>query len=198
MIRYLSLIFILLFSRAFAGDKEDKILNALQNKFETINDLIVNVIQRSGGKEVFSGKLSYKKENRFHLDLKNNLIVSDGSTTWNYNKKENKVIINNIDETDPSYFSFNSIVYTYPSQCSLTSEQNGEILVLVPKENSDLNFSKATLWISKDNLISKIILEGISAENVEVSFSNYELNRGFADTKFKFTPPKGSSIIDLR
>jgi outer membrane lipoprotein carrier protein len=198
MVKYFSLTFLFLSITSFEGDKEEKILKALQNKFETINDFIVDVVQKSGGKEILSGKLSYKKENRFHLDLKNSLIVSDGSTTWNYNKKENKVIINNVDETNPTYFSFNSIVYTYPSQCTLASEENGEILVLIPEENSDLYFSKAKLWISKDNLISKIILEGIAAENVEVIFSDYKLNQSLTDSKFKFTPPEGSTIIDLR
>ncbi len=189
-----------------AQDKGNQRLKSLQNKFETINDLTVDVVQKSGSKESatggLSGKLSYKKESavggKFHLDLKNNLIVSDGSTIWNYNKRENKVIINNVDETDPSYFSFNSIVYTYPSQCTLTSEQNGEVLVLTPKENSDLNFSKAKLWINKENLVTKITLENEGTGETEISFSNYKLNQNIADSKFKFTPPEGSTIIDLR
>jgi len=195
---YKFLIFLFLITTTFAGDKEEKLLRALQNKFETINELIVDIVQKSGGKEILSGKLSYKKENRFHLELKNNLIVSDGSTIWNYNKKENKVIINNVDESDPSYFSFKSIVYDYPSQCYLTSEQNGEVLVLTPKENSDLNFTKAKLRINKENLVSKIVLEGAGTGDVEVVFSNYKLNQNLSDSKFKFTPPEGSTIIDLR
>jgi len=195
---YKFLIFLFLITISFAGEKEEKLLRALQNKFETINELIVDIVQKSGGKEILSGKLSYKKENRFHLELKNNLIVSDGSTIWNYNKKENKVIINNVDESDPSYFSFKSIVYDYPSQCYLTSEQNGEVLVLTPKENSDLNFTKAKLRINKENLVSKIVLEGAGTGDVEVVFSNYKLNQNLSDSKFKFTPPEGSTIIDLR
>ncbi|OGU70335.1 MAG: hypothetical protein A2V93_11565 [Ignavibacteria bacterium RBG_16_34_14] len=195
---FLLLIVVMLSLNLGSQDISGQLLKSIQNKFQTINDLTVDVIQKSGGKEVLSGKLSYKKENRFHLDLKNNLIVSDGSTIWNFNKKENKVIINNVDESDPSFFSFSRIIYDYPDHCYLTSEQNGEVLVLTPKENSDLNFSKAKLWISKDNLINKIILEGISAENIEVSFSNYKLNQNLEDLKFRFSPPEGSSIIDLR
>ncbi|HSP86830.1 MAG TPA: outer membrane lipoprotein carrier protein LolA, partial [Ignavibacteriaceae bacterium] len=143
MKKYFGLIFFFLVTVSFGGDKEEKILKALQNKFETINDLTVDIIQKAGGKEILSGKLSFKKENKYNLDLKNILIISDGISIWNFNKKENKVIINNVDESDPSFFSFNTFVYDYPSQCIITSEQNGEVLILTPKENSDLNFSKA-------------------------------------------------------
>ncbi len=202
MLKYFYLLSLFLFITISAGDKEEKILKDLQNKFETINDLSVDISQKSGGKEYatggLSGKLFYKKENKFYLELKNNLIISDGSTIWNYNKKENKVIINNVDESDPSYFSFRTLVYDYPSKCSLTSEQDGEILVFTPKENSDLNFSKAKLWIAKDNLINKLVFENNGSGESQITFSNYKLNQNITDSKFIFTAPEGSAIIDLR
>ena len=191
------LIFLFVFTTIIAQEPDEK-LKSLQNKFETINDLTVDVIQKSGGAEVLSGKLSYKKNNKINLDLKNNLIVSDGVSIWNFNKKEKKVIINNVDESDPSFFSFNTFVYEYPSKCNITSEQNGEVLVLTPKANSDLNFVKAQLWINQDNLVSKVTLEGTGAGSTEVIFLNYKLNQDITDSQFKFIPPEGSSIIDLR
>jgi chaperone LolA len=191
------LIFLFVFTTIIAQEPDEK-LKLLQNKFETINDLTVDVVQKSGGAEVLSGKLSYKKNNKFNLDLKNNLIVSDGISIWNFNKKEKKVIINNVDESDPSFFSFNTFVYEYPSKCNITSEQNGEVLVLTPKANSDLNFVKAQLWINQDNLVSKVTLEGTGAGSTEVIFLNYKLNQDITDSQFKFIPPEGSSIIDLR
>jgi len=181
-----------------AQDNSKQLLKSLQNKFETIKDLTADILQKSGGKDILSGKLSYKKENKFHFDLKNNLIVSDGLTIWNYNKKDKKLIINNIDETDPSLFSFKSIIYDYPSQCTISSEKEGEVLVFVPKENSELNFSKAKLWINRDNLIDTIIIINKDAVDIEINFINYTLNQNLTDTKFKFSPPEGSAIIDLR
>lgn len=200
MIRHLSFAFLLFTVSSFAGGKENELVNQLQKKFETINDLTVDVVQKSRGKEILSGKLSYKKENKFYLDLKSNLIVSDGSTIWNYNKKDKKVIINDVDETDPSFFSFSRIVNDYPSQCNLSSERDGDIdvLIFVPKKNSNLGFDEAKLWIGKDNLINKVELTGTGSEKTEVEFLNYNLNQNPADSKFKFNPPEGSVIIDLR
>ena len=86
MIRRLIIVFLFFAVSSLAGEKENELVNRLQKKFGTINDLTVDVFQKSHGKEILSGKLSYKKENQFYLDLKSNLIVSDGSTIWNYNK----------------------------------------------------------------------------------------------------------------
>jgi outer membrane lipoprotein carrier protein len=192
--------FLLIAVSSFAGEKENELINKLQKKFETITDLTVDVVLKSHGKAILSGKLSYKKENQFYLDLKSNLIVSDGSTIWNYNKENNKVIINDVDETDPSFFSFNKIVYDYPVKCDLSSERNGDfdVLIFVPKQNSNIGFEEAKVWIDKDNLISKVELSGSGSEKTEVDFSNYKLNQNLTGSKFKFKPPEGSSIIDLR
>jgi outer membrane lipoprotein carrier protein len=200
MTRHFIFIFLLMAVSSFAGEKENELLNKLQKKFETIIDLTVDVAQKSHGKEILSGKLSYKKENQFYLDLKSNLIVSDGSTIWNYNKESKKVIINDVDETDPSFFSFNRIINDYPTKCDLSSEQNGDfdVLIFVPKQNSNLGFDEAKVWIDKDNLISKVELRGSGSEKTELDFSNYKLNQNLAESKFKFNPPEGSSIIDLR
>jgi chaperone LolA len=194
----IALFLIILTSNLIAQSNGEKVLKSLQNKFESINDLTVDVIQKSGGKEVLSGKLSFRKENKFSLDLKNNLIVSDGETIWNYNKKDNKVIINTVDESTPSFFSFNTFVYDYPAKCNVTTEENGKILLFTPKSNSDLNFNKARLRVNNKDLVDKVILEGSDAGQIEVDFSNYKLNQNLSDSKFQFTPPEGSSIIDLR
>jgi outer membrane lipoprotein-sorting protein len=198
--------FIILFliTNLSGGDAEEKLLRSLQNKFEEINDLTVDIIQRSGGNEVLSGKLSYKKESsgseKFLFEMKNNFIVSDGSVIWNYNKSKNKVIINSVDETDPSFFSFKKMIYDYPAECNLASERKGssDILIFVPKDDSELNFNKVALWINQDNLIDKIVLESAVSKNIEIIFSGYRIDQNLADSKFNFTPPEGSTIIDLR
>lgn len=200
MVKDSILIFLFLTTVSFTGDKEEKLLHSLQKKFETINDLTVEVVQKSNGNQVFSGRLFYKKENKFYLDLKNILVVSNGLILWNYNKNQNKVIVNDVDKTDPSFFSFSRIVYDYPSKCVITSEKEGssDILNFVPQEGSDLSFYQARLYITEDYLISKIMLSDGGSENIEVVFSNYNLNQGLADSKFNLDPPEGSIVIDFR
>jgi outer membrane lipoprotein-sorting protein len=196
----LCVVLLFFFTTLFAQDKAGVLLKAVQDKFETIEDLSANIRQSTGGKESLSGKIFYKEENKFYLELKNLNIVSNGSTVWNFNKKENKVIINEFDDSDPSALSLSEIINEYPEESNLTYQSaNGkDILVVVPKPGSDLNFERAKLWISKDNLIEKISIERTSSGDIVVELSNYKLNQNLSDTKFTFIPPEGSTVIDLR
>ena len=78
----------------------DKVLNDLQTKLDTRKEFSVGFTQTGNGKNKVTGMLVFKKENKLRIDTKNFIIVTDGTTSWSYNKKENKVIISNYDEND--------------------------------------------------------------------------------------------------
>jgi outer membrane lipoprotein-sorting protein len=134
-----------MFSFATLYSQENKakdLLKAVQDKFSNLEDLSANIKQSVDGRKSISGKIYYKDGNKFFLDLTNFNIISNGSTVWNFNKKENKVVINEFDESDPSALSLNEIINEYPEESNITYESsNGkDILVVTPKPGSDLNF----------------------------------------------------------
>lgn len=199
------LIFILLFLltglfRLAGFDKGSELLIALQEKYKSISDLSADFNKNTNGKLELSGKFYYKQGNKIRLELKNLVIVSDGNTNWNYNKKENKVIISQYDDTDPSALSLEKVLYNYPSKCTVTFEtdKGKDVLVLVPKNNSGLQFHKVKLWINKDNLINKLLIEDPNSGLVELEFTNYKINQDIDNSIFSLIPPEGSKVIDLR
>jgi chaperone LolA len=181
-----------------AQNDSSRLLKSLQDKFETITDLSADIIQASMG-QTLAGNLKFKKENNFKLELKNNIIVSNGSHIWNFNKKDKKVIISDYDESDPAGISIKKIVNDYPAKSTVSSgsDEAGDYLILTPKPNSDLNFNSVKIWINRDNLISKLVLESGSG-TTEVRFANYKINQNLKDSEFTFIPPEGSTVIDLR
>lgn len=184
---------------ASAQNNGDKLLKALQGKYKTIKDVSADFVQSTNGTVTLSGKFLYEKDNKLKIDLKNILIVTDGETSWNYNKKENKVIISSYNPDDPSYFSLKQIIEVYPSKCDVSSEkENGsDVLVLTPNKPG-LNFKTARIYMNSEDLISKITLTDQNDRLVRVDFSNYKLNIKLSKTTFTFIPPKGSKVIDLR
>ncbi len=182
-----------------AQNTGDVLLAKLQTRFDNINDLSAQFVQYTNGKKFLSGTVIYKKKNKLKIETDRLLIVTDGITSWNFNKKENKVIISSYDEDDPSVFSINEIIYEYPKECEISSEViNGEeVLVLVPKTYT-FNFNSIKIWLNDDSLISKIVVDDSSMGNTEVNFSNYTLNQNLQDSEFSFTPPEGSKVIDIR
>jgi len=182
----------------FGQDNTNELLNAVQSKYNSINTLTADFSKSSGSKEDFSGKIYLKKENKLRIELKNNTIITDGETFWNYNKKENKVIINNYDESEPSELSLNNFIQVYPSKSNVSSGEEGnyKILRLVPK-TAELNFSSAKLYINKDDLVEKVIIDSNSGKST-ITLSGYKLNQDIPDSEFTYSPPKGIKVIDLR
>ena len=195
----IGLCILLLAGTAYAQNSAGKMLKALQDKFKSIENISAGFVQAENGRVTLSGKFYYEKGNKMRLELKNLLIITDGETSWNYNKRENKVIISSYNPDDPSYFSLKQIIEEYPSKCTVsTDKENGsEVLVLTPNK-SGLNFTTAKIWVNSENLISRILLTEQNNALIQVSFSNYKINSFLSRSTFTFTPPKGSKVIDLR
>ena len=192
--------FILLFSFTYYAQSDaNSILKDLRNKFNSINDLTVDYSQKAGGKVILNGKIIFKKENKYRVENKNQIVGSDGISAWNYNSAQKKYIITNYDGESNSIYSINYLVYQLPNECLLSArtEANLKVLELAPK-STNLQFKKIELWINSDNLIQKIILSDLNNSTNEISLSNYKLNQKISDSIFSFNPPEGTKVIDLR
>lgn len=192
-------LFYLIYSTIGFAQSAESVLKALQDKFDSVNDLSVDVTQNSNGISGLKGSMWFKKENNLRIEFGNQTIVADGTTSWNYNKKEKKVIISNYDEEGAGLLSINYLIYQYPSECdlSLSSEGNKQILILKPRSKKN-NLGEVKLYITKEYLIDKSVIQNQGTGNMEVSFSNFKLNQKISDSKFSFTAPEGTTVIDLR
>jgi len=194
----ISLLLLLLSTVGFTQNAES-VLKSLQSKFDSITDLTADVAQKNNGQSNLTGKMYFKKENNIRLELGNQTIVANGKTSWNYNKKNKKVIISDYDEAGSGLLSINYLVYQYPSECdlSLSTEGSNQILNLKPKSKKN-NLGEVKLYISKENLIDKALISNPASGTMEVAFSNYKLNQNLSDSKFSFTAPEGTTVVDLR
>jgi outer membrane lipoprotein-sorting protein len=199
-IKYFSFLALFFCTFTFAGNNAENLLKKVQDKYKSINSFSADFIQYAGKSKKNSGTFLYKKENNIKLESNNSTIVSNGSTNWNYNKKQNKVIISDYSDSDASMFSFNKVLYDYPSKSKIeeSNESGNSVLIITPKEGSDLNFSQAKLWINSNNLIKKVQIKENNSSLVTIELSNYRLDQNLADSQFTFTPPEGSKVIDLR
>ncbi len=194
----LSLI-ILFYSTVSFSQTAESVLKSLQTKFDSITDLKADVTQKNNSNPNLSGKLYFKEKNNLRLEFGNQIIVSDGKTSWNYNKQDKKVIISDYEEKGAGLLSINYLVYEYPKECdlSLSSEGSKTVLILKPKTKKN-NSGEVKLVINKDNLIDKAVIINQAAGNMEVSFTNYKLNNNLSESLFTFTAPEGTTIVDLR
>lgn len=197
---FLGLFTVLVFVSSAFAQSENNLLKKVQNKYSSISSFSANFIQYSGKSKKITGKFLYKKEDKVKIETVASTIVSNGSTNWNYNKKQNKVIITNYDDSDASIFSFNKIIFDFPSKSKVgqTKDNDDEVLTLTTNKNSDLNFIQAKLWVNDNDLITKIEIIEENNLRITIELSNYNLNQNLTDSQFSFTPPEGSRILDLR
>jgi len=202
MTRELLLIFsVLLFncSILLPQDNANQKLKALQEKFNSLKDFNVDFSRTSNSKKDISGKMFYKSKNKIRLEMQNTIVVSDSKSIWNFNKKDNKVFITNADDDSQSFLSLDKLVNEYPPKCkvNIIKVDAREVIELTPGI-SNLQFKKILMWTNSNNLLSKVIIEDQAIGKMELDFTGYKLNTNIADSKFTFTPPEGSTVIDLR
>jgi outer membrane lipoprotein carrier protein len=202
-IKDFSITFILLSIFTFSALAQDNgryYLESVQKKYKSLNDISADFKQSLNGKDVITGKIFYSKGNKFRLELKNSTIISNGAILWNYSKGQNKVVINYAVASDPSSFTIEKFLYDYPSKSvvSLEKANNQNVLVLIPQGDSKMNFKKTKILVNSDNLVTQVNIENLSGSVTNFQLSNYKLNQNLPDSKFTFSPPEGTNIIDLR
>jgi outer membrane lipoprotein-sorting protein len=195
----LTTIVIVFISSVIAQENAKDVLKKIQDKFNSIDDLSAEITQSVNNKVSLKGRVYFKKENSLRFEFKSSIIISDGTTTWNYNEKENKVVIADYDDEGNKIFSIHQILFEYPPKCELsTTESDGKkVLQLIPKADS-FNFNSVKLYLNDDYLITKVLVDDPASGNIQIDFSNYKLNVNLTDNFFSFSPPEGCQVIDLR
>ena len=203
--KFIFLLFVIS-SLIFAQSAND-VLKKIQNKFNSINNFTAGFSQsyfNAQGKDAgkANGKFSYKRKNKFIVELKSQLIISDGQTIWNNDKRFNRVVISNLSD-DPTSFSLEQFIFNYPPLCKSRivkdeTVSSGETLVEMIPKDQDLQFKVVKIWVSSDGMVSKLEIVDRGEMRYAFQFSEIKINQDLPDSKFSFTTPQGIKVIDLR
>ena len=192
------LFFIFIINTTFGQDSAQVLLEKIQEKFNTINDLTANISHSVNGNVNLKGIVYFKKENNLRFEFKNILLISDGVTAWSYNQKDNKAVISDYENEGNKILSIRQIIYEYPEDCEMLTYKtnNQNVLELIPTD--DTSFKNIKLFLSAEYLITQVLIDDPAAGEIEINISDYKLNNNLSEDLFIFTLPEGSQIIDLR
>jgi chaperone LolA len=195
----------LIFNTLFAQDAQE-IIRKVQANYKTIKDSKAGFSQsvkpKSGKSQSSSGTIYIQKENKYRIESKDQVLVTDGVTTWSYSAKKKQVIIDNYKDNGNT-FSPNKYLFDYPE--NFYSDLDGEetvsgnecyLLKLSPRNKSTVKSAK--IWVDKtENLIRKIYIVTNESSTTYI-LKNIVLDPGLSPSKFTFTTPSGVEEIDLR
>jgi outer membrane lipoprotein-sorting protein len=191
----LSLTIILVFTGAVTA--QGQVIKSIQKKFNSLTDISATYSQYSGSKLIVTGTFSYKKIEKVRLSFGNNMIVSDGVTNWNIDKKQKKVIISKYDKKSVSILSVNHLINVVPGDCDIVESQKDKV-VMTPKKGKMLGFRSVEITKDAQDLISSIKIEDNAKNIMKIDFSGYILNKSLPDTDFSYKPTGDYKVVDLR
>lgn len=183
------------------------LLKKIQNKYKSVTDFTSGLVQYNYAADgnvmsKTSGTITYKRKNKFVVELGNHTIVSDGVNIWNHDKKFKRIVVSSLTD-DPTSFSLERYLYDYPALCNLKSisdpslKSGEEILEMIPKDEF-LDFKSLRIFKNVDNLIFKLEVVDIAEMKYLFEFTNIKVNKQVEDNFFNFIAPKGVKVIDLR
>ncbi len=183
----------------YAQPNPVELLKSVQEKFKQIKDLSVEITQTVNAENARNGKLMFKQPESYRLELDNQIIVTDGKTFWNFNKKQKKLIIDNFEKSNDNIFSINYLLFEVPYKSNITSENDGKMekLILKSKEAS-FPYNTIEIWIDKNKLITKVKAIDNTNTSYEILFGKYLLNQNLKSDLFSFKPTDEVKVIDLR
>lgn len=197
--RLLFIIIFLFTNFLYAQTNAVDLLKSVQENFKGIKDLSAEIVQTVNSENPKTGKLFFKKPESYRLEISTQIIMTDGKTIWNYNKSQNKVIVDNYQKTEDNLLSINYLLFEVPKKSNLSSSSEGNLnkLILKPKDVS-FPYVIVELWIDSDKLIKKVKAIDNSGTSYEVAFSSYKINQNLKKELFSFNAPEGTKVIDIR
>lgn len=187
------------------------LLNKVSQKYNGYKTMqagfTLDIRQANGSSHSDAGTLYLDKaNNKYHVNTKNQILISDSKTQWNIMKAEKEVEIseasNSTNEINPTnIFTFYTSGFNYA--LANTEKAKGISLSVVELKpiDSKKNYSKIKLRINKaNNLIYDTTIFDKSGNRYTYTLNAQEGNKAIASSFFTFNKSSytGFDIVDLR
>ena len=204
----LVLLIIFLFSSAALAITSEELATKVEEKYRSIKDLSMN-FTKTLESEIFEtqketkGQMYLKNPEKFRIETKDEIIVTDGKFLWTYSEQNEQVIKSRLDRSK-NIFKPNQYLSNFRKEykAELTGEEKINKtkcykLVLTPKKE-DPFITKMIIWIDKKSLLAKKLEYKDSNDNqITLVFDKIKINKGIKDSKFVFEAPEGVEELDL-
>ncbi|MCK6601405.1 MAG: outer membrane lipoprotein carrier protein LolA [Bacteroidetes bacterium] len=197
------------FSLMFGGLSAKEVLEKVRKSYDSMKDASAEfdqVVQFKVSRlnQKLAGKIAIKKKDKMRLETEEQMLITDGTTSWTYSILNEKVIVDRFDpessELSPSRFF---IEFPKDFLIEVLGEENFAgmntyKLKLTPK-NPDNFIQEMKLWVDDDDwYVRQIEVSDINGSTTLYRLKQLQINKGIPDQYFQFSAPKNVEVIDLR
>ncbi|MCS4227690.1 outer membrane lipoprotein carrier protein LolA [Sphingobacterium sp. BIGb0165] len=208
----LSLLLLTMSQHSYAqNDAAKALLNKVSQKYNGYKTIqagfTLDIKQANGSSHSDAGTLYLDKaNNKYHVNTKNQILISDSKTQWNIMKAEKEVEVseasNSTNEINPTnIFSFYTSGFKYALAGTEKVKGMSLSVVELTPVDSKKNYSKIKLRINKvNNLIYDTTIFDKSGNRYTYTLNAQEGNKAIASNFFTFNKSNysGFDIVDLR
>ena len=203
-------------SSAKQNDTLEKVIDNIQNKYESIETFHADFVQEAEVKvletvERAHGEVWFKKPGNMRWDYHRptkDKIVSNGDTIWYYNEAEKQVVESSYDNLKGESNSTTLLsglanikeLFNYKfATIENKKPETNDLIELSPKDSSEEGtFDQIIISVNKSNsLVDKIYLYDPFGNLTTISLRNFELNKTIKKSVFHFKPPRGSEVVKI-
>ncbi len=161
---------------------------------QTVSDKSGRVTQKA------SGTMAFQRPGKFRWDYSapyEQVIVGDGVKLWLYDVDLNQVTVRKLGEvisgTPAALLAGDDAIEKYFSLKDAGQGSGLEWLEATPK-NKDTTFDRIRMGFRGDDLAEMELFDHFG-QRTTLKLSNFERNPKIKQSRFKFTPPKGTDVI---
>ncbi len=190
-----------------AAQSADAVVERLQKRYEAISGLEATFTQTmssefletpesSEGRIVLSGK-------QMRIETGRQTFVTDGVVTWLYDTEVDEVLVN--DYVEEEMFPVREFLFDYDDtyevvgveQASAAGERV-QIVRLRARDESSPYREIAITVRDRDDVITKLDILDVNETRMIFELKDVVLNPDLVPATFSFSPPDGTTVIDLR
>ena len=194
-----------------------EVVERLQRRFDGVQTLSARFEKRHHWKLVdqtteLKGRLYVQKPDRFRFETDVQTVSTDGQTAWNYVPDNEQVLMSSYGKVkdDRSYekMLFDMILLgvgeykeTFAARYDGDDRVRGRrchVVALVARE-PDRYISEVRMWVDRrDWVVRRLTYRNINDDLTTYDLWDLDLNKKLDEAVFKFSPPEGVEVVDLR
>jgi outer membrane lipoprotein carrier protein len=195
----------LLWPLALAAQEPGEVMTQVRITYKEVADFRADFVQiacdaASGTCTKFEGKLEVKKPNLLRLEVKKpdpQLIVCDGQNLWIHLIKEKQVVRVGLDRTNNYLVWLSPLSKLISAKVKNGCRANGDYQIWLDLPEFKDMFKEVKILVNRETyLINGLDVTDVNDNTAEYRFTGIKLNAKPKDERFRFTVPKGVSLIN--
>lgn len=185
-----------------AAQSPEAVARTLQQRYRQVQTVTADFVQTSGGQRL-TGRLQVRGE-AFRMTIGQQTLVTDGRTLWSYSPDDEQVVVQAYDARQTG-FSIGQLFTDYlrvfrpvgATRATIGGVRH-DVLTLRPRDSGS-TVRDATLYVrSADAIPTRVRVRDTNGTLHAFDLSRVQLNTTLPASTFRFTPPRGTEVVDLR